>query len=234
MVGLSRKQKDELKSIGLDESQVQACSRVLTQIPSEMDLKAIKRLSKILNQAQSTFDHIREADPHFYGEIEQQLHKKMEWSDTLFSKISETLEDVHEQKQGVYVSELDLFTSKQVVRVTTPKSRDYRRYEALTNLWCSWGKAVKTSKESEFLSFLTICLKGGFSFDGVASVRTHFRRYFLGQTIDIASEGNKDDNLDMLGIEIKLKNGKARSAVLTVPKLNNLSKDIRKLMNKRS
>ncbi|MGR5166360.1 hypothetical protein ACPV5L_04030 [Vibrio astriarenae] len=233
MVGLSRKQKDELKSIGLDESQVQACSSILTQIPSEMDLKAIKRLSKVLKQAQSTIDNIRETDPHFYSEIEQQLSKRMEWSDTLLNTISETLEDVHQHKEGIYVSELDIFTNKQVVRVTTPKSRDYRRYEALTNLWCSWGKVAKTSKESEFLSFLTICLKGGFSFDGVASVRTHYQRYYLGKNEDRTTVNGKGE-LDLLGVEMIMKNGQTHTATLTAPKLSGLSESIRQLKRKRN
>lgn len=233
MAGLSQKQTDELMSIGLDVHQVKACEEILIQIPSDTDLASIKRLSKALQQAQSGFDDIRNSDPNFYDEIERQLQSKVAWSRSLLSTIAETLEGVHAQQQGVYVSEVDFDSNEQVTRVTTPKSRDFRRYQALTDLWRSWGKLVKTTKDSEFLSFLTICLKGRFSFDGVASVRTHYLRYFWGKTKEV-STGDTEHKSDLLEVEITLKNGQKQVARMRVPKMDALDKDIRQLKKSRS
>lgn len=233
MAGLSQKQTDELMSIGLDVHQVRACENILIQIPSDTDLAAVKRLSKALQQAHSGLEDIRKTDPRFYDEIEQQLRKKVEWSDSLLITLAETLEGIHAQQQGVYVSEVDFGSNEQVTRVTTPKSKNYHRYQALTDLWRSWNKEVSTSKESVFLSFLTICLKGGFSFDGVASIRTHYLRYFVGKKID-ASLSDQEDDTDVLEVEITLKNGQTQLSSMRVPKLDALSKDIRQLMKSRS
>ncbi len=234
MARLSQKQSDELKSIGLDDYQISACENILTQIPQKMDLKAVERLTKLLHQAQSAFDDIRKDDPRFYEEIEQQLNKKLDWSYSILGIAAETLEGVRLQQKGVFVAEVDTSTNEQVTRANTPESRDYHRYKAFTDLWLSWGKEVKTSKESEFLSFLTICLKGNFSLHGVASVRNHYLRYFLGQkVVDQAPDDSKDES-DVYGVEVTMKNGKTIKATLKAPKLNGLSESISQLMSERS
>lgn len=229
------RQKRDLQGLGLCEEQIAACEGIIASIPAHLDLKLVTNTAKLIVQAQSAIDKIEVKDPRFYHEITERLSSCVNWSPNLLSDIARVLNDVVTHQDGVHVSKLELDTNKATISVTTPKSKNFYRYDSLTALWKAWGREPSTSKESEFINFLTICLEDGFSLKGANRIRSHYLRYYQGQQV----ENSMNERLNDMRVEIKTtSNDKLGPVVMTgelnVPNSANLAKDLAKLKKKRS
>jgi hypothetical protein len=226
-----KKQKAELTSMGLSYEQISACERLFETTPMLLDVKGVTKAAKLIEQAYNVLSKIEANDLRFFEEISTQLEITSASTPSTLSTISETLKKVVEHQNGVHVTESDSITGETVSRVTTPKSKNFYRYDGLSQLWSFWGKEVKTSDGAEFLSFITICIEGRFSIDGANRARTHYQRYYQGKKVT-----HTTDDLWELELVTKAKDGvpsKTLRTAFNTPDGTKLNSDIKKLIKQR-
>jgi hypothetical protein len=236
MSKLTNRQKSDLENLDLDSGQISVIQSILINTPPTMNLIGLKKAIKELEQAQRTISQIASSDVRFYDEIAEQLSKKIDWNESLLGELASTLDEVVTHQNGIYVKEVNLVTHEEVTKAVTPKSKNYYRYQALTDFWKQNGFILKLSKDSDFFIFLTRCLEGKFSFAASNRTRSHYLRYYCGIKVDNQVSSNQSESINF-SIEKKSKSGDKNSVLeVNVAPLyvGFLSKDIATLKKKRN
>ena len=236
MTCYTKTQKHELRSLGLSDEQIAQCEDILQTTPEKMDIASVNKAAKLLKQVSALLSSIEAKDPRFYNEIVGVLSDRTSWQPDTLDTMSQTFKDVVEHQNGIHILETNLHTGESRVRAVTPKSKNFYRYQKLTDQWSLWQKPLNSNADSEFINFLTICLEGRYTIDGANRIRTHYLRYYVGKILDKEAEKK---HLDLLETTLVLKKTpgqpkKVLTAKTHLPDPSNLTEDIRALITKRS
>lgn len=182
---LSKAQKYELLSLGLNDEQLSQCESILQTIPAVPEIKKANQIIQLLGKVQNLLDEIEANDPRSFDVINMLLDKKPDLKLKPLLEVQGAVKGFVEQEKGVFSYTWDSNSQKAVTSVTTPNSKNHHRFEALTSLWRSWGRDVLLSRSSEFTSLLTICIEGSYSEKAANRTYTNYQRYYRGKSVDV-------------------------------------------------
>ncbi|WP_087017045.1 hypothetical protein [Thaumasiovibrio subtropicus] len=225
---LSESQIQELTGLGLSEHECNDISIILDVIPETPNKQQLQQLKTSLEKAAKAALTLEHEDPMLMHDINagcfisgDQLAQQAAAIGSTLDYFEATAMQTTDEKGGHHT------------RVVTPKSKNFRRFDALTKIWCAGGRENTITVTGPFILYLTICFEGQYSAKGAERVRNNYRRYYLGRTLE-GDEANKAaEGGDHIELTVTLKDG--TQTVTEVNKLTAkaLSEQVKKLKNKR-
>lgn len=208
-----------LKQLGLDDLQIQQTLEVVNRVPEKLDTKGIKRVIDQINIANQALIKLDESDPYFVSDANKLLSPEHSLATNPLEAIANALQMHLDNQTANVIQEVELTpqstdsgnNTQPSRRATTPTSKNFKRYEMLTNLWNSWGHKVNLHESSDFIMFLVIALNGRFTLQKGSNLRKHYSRYYLGVDLE-KNELNLGESQTMdfgVKIQYKSKNGEA-------------------------
>ncbi len=205
----------KLKELDLNDEQIEQVLDIMRRVPEKLDTKRIQKVIDQINQANQALTKLNEFAPYFVGDANQLLPPELSLAYEPMNHIAHALQMHLDNQVAQVIHETELTPDSKgtgiVRRATTPTSKNYKRYQMLTNLWKSWGKKVNLYDSNGFIMFLALALDGQYTMQKGANLRKHYSRYYLGVDLEKSNLDLGESKPMEFGVRIqyKSKNGEA-------------------------
>ncbi len=196
-----------LKRLGLNELQIEATLDIIRRVPEKLDTKRIQKVIDQINQANQALAKLAEYDVNFVSNANTLLPIGLSLDCEPMKSISSALQSHLDSQVAQVIHEIELTPDSKGTgitrRATTPTSKNYKRYELLTNLWKSWGYKATLYDVNNFMMFLAIAIEGQGTAQKSSNLRKHYSRYYLG--IDLEKSNLDLGKTEKMDFEITIK-----------------------------